>query len=219
MNDQKNSLVDKIKEMYAKYIPIITLLKQKQIPENYPNDEDEKVFSHSLGSSSLYARDEIVQNSCFCLLAYDWIRPLAKWIGKRKCLEIMCGSGALSKGLQDCGIDIQATDDFSWPHFKEPWTNIEKLSAVDAIKKYGRERDIVICSWPPMDSAAHDALLTMRQVNPSALMIYIGESNEGCTADDNFFATIRYVEDEFFYKAIENYKSIWGIHDYPYLIK
>jgi len=210
--------IQKSKDIYG---PIIELLKQKQIPETYPEPELRDTLTFFPGISSLYARDKIIQNSCFCLLAKDWIEPLADWIGKRKCLEIMCGSGALSKSLQDCSIDIHATDNFSWKYSNNQlWTIIENLDAVTAIEQYGKEVDIIICSWPPyQEPAAYNALLKMREINPNAVMIYIGEPPGGCTADDNFFEIAQYVQDESFDTAIRNFKSIWGIHDHPYLIK
>lgn len=203
------------------YYQILELLRQKKIPECYPAAE---AGGHQLGLESLQIRSQLQGLCGYCLLAYDWIKPLAEWIGSRKCLEIMCGSGALSKALQDCGVQIRATDDFSWdenhavPWFRDPWTEIEQLNAAAAIEKYGAEIDFVICSWPFLSDDCYHALLKMRTINPSAAMIYIGEWY-GATASDAFFETAQIVTDSSFRQAVQQFKSIYGFQDQPYLVQ
>lgn len=59
----------------------------------------------------------------------------------------------------------------------------------------------------------------MREVNPDATMIYIGEWYGGATASDLFFETANCIDDDSFDIATKNYFSFFGIHDHPYLIK
>ena len=89
-NKEHNSIAAKRKAYYQ----ILELLQQKKIPECYPDAEP---GGHQLGRESLNIRSQLQGLCGYCLLAYDWIGPLAEWIGQRKCLEIMCGSGALSR--------------------------------------------------------------------------------------------------------------------------
>lgn len=212
-----NSIAAKRKAYYH----ILELLQQKKIPESYPNTES---GGHQLGQESLNIRSQLQGLCGYCLLAYDWIRPLAEWIGQRKCLEIMCGSGALSKALQNCGVDIKATDDYSWndnhavPWFRDSWTEIEQLNALQAIEIYGAEVDLVICSWPFLSDDCYRALLKMREVNPAATMLYIGEWY-GATASDAFFKAAQVVVEDAFIQAIKNFKSFYDIHDWPYLVR
>lgn len=202
------------------YYEILSLLQQKKIPEAFPSADE----NHQLREESLQIRSQLLSVCGYCLLAYEWLKPLAKWIGDRRCLEIMCGSGALSYGLQHCGVDIRATDDFSWDRehstawFRNGWTNLEELSAIDAIEKYGREITFLICSWPFLSEDCYHALQKMREVNPASRMIFIGEWRGG-TASDNFFDAAEIVEDITFTKAISNFKRIYGVCDWPYLIK
>lgn len=199
---------------------IIEQVWKKQIPESYPNS---MLNSYSFGKYDL--RDKFIKQMGFSLLSLDWIIPLSKWIGNRKCLEIMSGTGSLSYALKQQGIGIKATDDFSWDgqnnwnDQKNYWTEIENIDAVEAVKKYGKDIDIVVMSWPYMDDVAYRVLKTMRKVNPKCLMIYIGESLGGCTASDEFFDSIIEVEDKVFNETIKNYKRWWGIYDYPQLIR
>ncbi len=73
---------------------------------------------------------------------------------KESVLKLCAVLALLSKALQNCGVDMKATDDFSWndnhavPWFRDSWTEIEQLNALQAIETYGAEVDLVVCSWP-----------------------------------------------------------------------
>ena len=66
---------------------------------------------------------------------------------------------------------------------------------MEAIKKYGKDYDILLCSWPRESSNITEALLTMREVNPDMVMIYIGELYGGCCAGDDFFREANIIDD------------------------
>lgn len=194
------------------------------LPECYPPIANTPFSGCELDWDAMAYRNGIIQNCGYALLAYEWIRPLAQWIGKRRCLEIMAGSGALSYALSQCGVDIVATDDKSWSDpscswFSAPWTEVEQLNCLQAIKKYGKDRAIIICSWPYMDDNAYRSLLEMRQVNPDAMMLYIGELECGATANDDFFRNLSIVEDDGFSASVQNFKQMPGLHDFPMLVK
>lgn len=164
---------------------IIEDMKKNIIPEVYPNIY---AITESISLSNTIS-DIIVKELGFASIAKDWVKIIAEMIGNKKCLEIMAGAGAFSKALSDYGIDIIATDDFSWDKWnnRTKWIDIEDMSAVDAISKYNNV-DFILCSWPPYaEPHMYNALMQMRQVNPSAHIIYIGEEYGGCCADDNFF--------------------------------
>ncbi|MBS4199128.1 hypothetical protein KHA93_05595 [Bacillus sp. FJAT-49732] len=48
----------------------------------------------------------------FANVTVDWVHHLAKWIGTRKCLEVMAGYGYLARLLNYFGVDIIATDNY-----------------------------------------------------------------------------------------------------------
>lgn len=91
--------------------------------------------------------------------AEDWIKDISQCIGKRKCLEVMAGLGALSYSLKMEGINIKPVDNYSWEEDNsiwkkdKSWIEIENLDAVESIEKYGRDVEIIIMSWPPYDEA------------------------------------------------------------------
>jgi hypothetical protein len=186
---------------------IYEIYKNKKIPEYLPVKTN---------ISAMNCREEITKISSFPLLAWNWIKLLAEYIGNKKCLEICCGLGTLSWALKELNINIIATDNFS-SHFnfakKNLWTNIEQIDCIEAIKKYGKSADYIILSWPTYsDNLAYNCLLKMRKINRNCKMIYIGEQKCGCCADDNFFDT-----GNFDYKELENIKNIFPccefIHD------
>ena len=218
-----NSLLRKRKsnpELDNKIDKIIEQVKNKQIPEFYPNE-----MVNNLNMDRYTLRSDFIKTIGFTLISNDWIKPLSQWIGNRKCLEVMTGTGSLSFALQQQDINIIATDNFSWEgnsnwnDNENYWTEIEHIDAIEAVEKYGKDIDIIIMSWPYMDDTAHRILQSMREVNPNCIMIFIGEGMGGCTADDEFFESIQEIEDTEFEQAVSNFKQWWGIHDYPQLVK
>jgi hypothetical protein len=164
-------------------------------------------------------KDECNKKGMFTYVSWRWINPFAEWIGDRKCLEVMAGAGYLSYALREKGVSVIATDNMSW-HETTKWklvTDVEKRSANRAIAKYGKKVDIVIMGWPYMDAFAFKALRCLHYVNPKALMVYIGESCGGCTADDSFFNHFEHISDLDFERVSSNFEQFTGMHDYPYL--
>ena len=136
----------------------------------------------------------------------------------------MCGSGALSYALQTCGVQVIATDSFGWEKnfsgwYERPWMDIQQMDCLEAIRTYGPQTDLVICSWPYMDDTCHQALLEMRKANPAAQMIYIGEPSGGATASKAFFEAVEPVEDEGFREAVQEFRSAFLLKDRPMLFR
>lgn len=74
--------------------------------------------------------------------------------------------------------------------------------------------------WPSYnDEIAVKVLKKMREVNPSCIMIYIGEEKGGCTANDEFFTAFEKIEDESFNVANMKFQNWSLIKDQPFLIK
>ena len=167
-------------------------------------------------------RSYFIREQGFALLTEEWVKPLARWIGDRPCLEIMCGNAYLSYALNKYGCNVKATDNFSWNKEFEKMGNIypiENLDCVAAIEKYGNQVKFIICSWPYMDNNAYKSLMKMREVNSKCRMIYIGEDFGGCTANEAFFNNIEECYVNGFENAVANYRNWQGIHDSIRLIK
>lgn len=197
------------------------IYRNRQIPETFPRT--------NINSSIM--RETFISEMGFCMVAYDWVRELAKLLEGKKCLEIMAGSGCLSKALQDCGIDIIATDSYQneeyssgydlFGKWRTHFTDVEKLLAIEAIEKYGKDMDIIVCSWPPYNSCAlTHALDRQFELNPNTKVIYIGEDDGGCTADYSFFEKYDETDEDSELTAEVNrlYKRWYSICDSIYLV-
>ena len=206
--EQKNA--DTISEA----MNLIKTIMNKQIVED--------ISEGFMGNLTSYVlREHAIKYMGFALLTKKFTRSLAKYIGDKKCLEIMAGQGCLSKSLQDEGVDIIATDNYSWSgrlNMNETWTDIEDIDCLEAIIKYGKEVSYILCSWIPyQDSIGYKALKLMHEINPDCKMIVIGEGYGGCTADDLFFEHIKTVEEN--EEFMNNFKSWYHIHDYVSVVK
>ena len=111
---------------------------------------------------------------------YSWAVPskeaileMVEFIGTDRCVETGAGSGLWSHLLQQCGADVIPTDNKfkDWDHY---YSDVETLSDVDALKKYG-DRNVLFLCWSttdPVDQFRGDKI------------IYIGEEAYGCTAGE-----------------------------------
>ena len=197
------------------------MLYSGKIPESYigmSESIDIKLHEHFLN------REKYIDSFGFVLVAKDWVKIISKLIGTRgtRCLEVMAGTGLLSKALIDCGVNMITTDNLSWENehqyaWKQHWCDIEQLDAVSSIKKYGKNVNYIIMSFPYMDETATYCLHTMRKVNPQCKLIFIGEGVGGCTASDSFFAQAKKIENEILSKANDKYCRFPYMHDKIYL--
>lgn len=192
----------------------------ESIPYKYTDRWD--YFEPGASQEAFKLRDQWLKKGMYALVTWQWVKPFAKWIGNKKCLEVMAGRGWLSLALKSLRIDIIATDDYSWireRNWDDPVTEVEELDAIGAVKKYGKDVDIIIMSWPYMDDTAYKTIEALHKINPIALVVYIGEGDGGCTADDEFFEHFQDINDEEFEKSVSSFQSWWGIHDRVWLGK
>ena len=193
----------------------LATIRKGEIPLGPPIETSLKGLGLSADAwvSHFEAREECIKAGMWAIVYDEWIKELALWIGDRTCLEIMAGAGWIAKALAGYGVDIIATDDYSWEKkytgnhnmLRKYQYNIEELEASEATKKY-QDREILICSWPYMDNEFTDACKNW-QGKP---IVYIGEGESGCTANDEFFQGFE--EDE---SAPKIQLMCWpGIHDY-----
>jgi hypothetical protein len=144
----------------------------------------------------------------FFTTEYGWsvpskeaIEEIKKFVGGDKVVEVGSGHGLWAKLMQDAGIEINATDYFggrgAYLVKKEPFTNVEDLTHDRAISKYG-DYNVLMMSWPPLGSPMANE--TLNRFNGNKL-IFIGEDQGGCTADDDFYSNL-----------CENWKSVGSIN-------
>ena len=121
-----------------------------------------------------------------------WIDDLQTFCGPNSCnLEIMAGNAVISANLKN----TIATDNLDWQGQDNerpcPWTAVEKLDAVTAVRKYYSHVDNIIMAWAP-DSGEVDwqVLQFLRQNHFQGNLIVIGERN-GATNSVKFWQNAR----------------------------
>ena len=170
-----------------------------------------------------YFRRSYIAFMGFSFINYAYIDALSNFLAGKKVLEVMSGNGLLSMLLKEKGIDIIATDiapgyenEYNFKVFNP---DIEKLDAIAAIEKYGKDIDFVIMSWPPYnDPIASEVMKKIKKTNDNIEVIYIGEGPDGCTADQTFFDMIDIVYSEPFQEVQHTYSNWSMIHDLPFIV-
>lgn len=214
--------MDEDKALYEEMQRIKTILLKKEIPDKYPENMS-RIKLQSFKNTFHIDRFDFINLSSFALVSKRWVRPLAEYIGLKKCLEIMAGKGVLSKCLRDYGVDIIATDNYTWKWHRnsqnkngkkldheELWFDVRDLDCVESIIKFGDKADYIICCWPPFrTSALYESLIKMREVNPECRLIYIGEGKKGCNAESRFFDEALYIKDDRGFNNAANLFQRW----------
>lgn len=204
----------------------VPLVIPNEILDEMPKFRKENIFNKfdydflSIQKEELL-RQLYIDSGMYGFVSWKWVNPLVEWINGRKVLEVMAGKGWLSHALRLKGVDVIATDNFTWlneRNWGDPLTDIIEEDAVTSIELFGDQVNIIIMSWPYMDNTAFQVLKKIHEVNPSALIVYIGEYY-GCTADEEFHQKFDEIEDEKFSNVINNYQSWNIIRDRPFLGK
>lgn len=172
---------------------LYALLVGRNIPEQCPK--------------KLFDWDHIYEYKDVCSSYNVWIPPSMEWISElathlkgKKVLEVFSGCGYITMGLQKCGINAVASDSFAW-NDRYNWSPVVPMMKKEAhIAARESDADVLLMSWPPYDEISAAKALVEWGNKP---IIYIGEGNGGCTADDLFHHLLDYEED--FY--LDTYKG------------
>lgn len=179
---------------------------EKLMPQNYSE------ISASFFDSQIerhYFREFFIKEFGFAAPSKKTFGTIARY---SPLLEIGAGTGYWSRMLDRFyRCNIIATDlksgMSSYKFQIGKYFQVNEMSAKDSIKQY-YDRNVFL-SWPSYnDPWAADAIQDMK---PGQFLIYIGEGEGGCCADDNFFKILNNDFDE-----IESEKMLqfFWIHDY-----
>lgn len=113
----------------------------------------------------------------------DFVNTQNDTTESQKILEVGSGQGLWAKLLNLRNLNVTATDNFSSHcNFEQMFSHVENLSADQAVAKYN-DHQILMLIWPPYAKPmAYQTLLKFK----GDKVIYIGEGNGGCTADNYF---------------------------------
>lgn len=216
----------------------LQLLKSFKFPDYYPsyiqtrnNNVDNICYDFDYIGSTVSDDSISFKNftflSSYLLITNAYLLALSSFIGRKKCLEIMCGTGCLTYGLRKYGVDIIPTTERNSKsnyYIGRDWCNdIIDIDAIKAIELYGKDIDYVITSFPcPTNSLDYRSIEKMREINPNCKMIYIGNvlhGNETYVSTD-FCHHIRDKKRMIFLTEINHFMyHRYGIFDYTYIIQ
>ena len=166
--------------------------------------------------SVLSIRDEYVDRS-FCILSQDFMQAIVRMASDlkiKKTAELCCGGGWLSYWLKHYGLNVQSSDNQSWHKvFKLSPQPIVKMDAAKYVRMYPVQ--LYILSWP--DYGSDVAYRVWRSMKRGQYLLFIGEDEGGCTANDAFFKAVRSKEISDIWGLEKNFIAFWGIHDRPIL--
>lgn len=152
-------------------------------------------------------------------------KALSEYLNGEPVLEIMAGNGYISKGLRNNNSrqQIYTTDSQDWTKENEtgkhPVTQIEKLDALAAIKKYGKQVKFVIMSWAPDKQATDwEVLQLLRQEYPDIHFLVIGEK-DGATDSKVFWQNAKLSQDDQLQKVNRYLHSFDLIDEQIYSVK
>jgi len=170
----------------------------------------------------LYAqRKRFLTEIGFCLVTAEAIDALVTLLAGKKVLEAGSGSGWLAARLGERGINILAAD---WTDYRMadrsskrgyPIREVFRLdhhgNAVDLLPG---DYDIVLLVWPNCETSfAENVACAMRS---GQALIYEGEFEGGCTADQEFFQYLRNSFNPSVSEMVElnkNHRAFPGVHD------
>lgn len=160
------------------------------------------------GRLSFMERQQVIERfGMWALLTWDFVQTLARHLQGKRVLEVFSGTGWLAWALGQKGVNVLATDDYSWHFPIPPKVPVQKMDAVQAVKRYRRWANVLLMCWPPMGLAAERAL---EQWPPGRAVVYIGEPRGGCTASEGFF-------DLFVIDKVLHIDQWDGLHDYCFI--
>lgn len=185
----------------------------------YPSGE---LWECSDRAELLYAqRRRFLAEIGFCLVTAEVIDALTTLLVGKKVLEAGSGSGWLAARLGERGINIVSAD---WTDYRTadrsgrrgyPIREVFRLdhhgNAVDLLPG---DYDTVLLVWPNCETQfARNVVCAMRS---GQALIYEGESEGGCTADQEFFQYLR----NSFNPSVsgmaglnKNHRTFPGVHD------
>ena len=117
------------------------------------------------------------RHGIYCFYSRAFVKVLAELAADRPILEIAAGDGTLTRFLREQGVNVRATDDYSWSHHVEFDQSVERMSAAKALRTYAPA--VVVCSWPPPDNEFERAVFATPSVDLYVAIVSGTRGNAG----------------------------------------
>ena len=180
------------------------------LDDKYEKILDEGIFSENYSS----IREEFRTKISWHIPSQSLIDLMAEY---SPLLSVASGHAYTESIAFKQGVDIISTDispkNNGWCKGNISFMSVEKLSCKKAILKYSNRN--IFMAWPPYDHPV--AYQVVKKMSINKFLIYIGESQGGCTGDDSFFGYINKHFEEISHNA--SVKSWFGIRDNIYVYK
>lgn len=174
------------------------------------------------GLTILTVRDVFIRKYGYWIINQQNVTNLKEFIGNSKVLEVMAGTGYVGKILSNNGIDIISTDNNQWAdHFDTIYKRDESIDCISAVKKYGKDCDVLMMSWVPFGSSiGADTMRLYHEINPNGAIIWIGEQEGGACGSDEDFEVMDSIGrneelEKFFNYSFEQFN---GMHDEAFIM-
>jgi len=164
--------------------------------------------------SDIFRRSDFISCFSWAIPSHDSIDKLVKFFAdKGEILEVGAGLGFWAALLQAHYIEVIPTDPFRSHGLekitpnqitKRTFTDVECMDHLEAIKTYNTPC-LFLC-WPSYNDPFAAEALTAFQ---GKYLIYIGEAEGGCTADDKFFELLSENWTRLEYISIPSWDSIY----------
>lgn len=206
------------KDMYFKILKKTFGNKTEELPTL---KEIEIIERHSFNN---FIFKSMYNMNSFTVLNHEFLLKIIEIIIKnkiKKVVELGSGTSVFSKWLnvylkkENVDVDIIAVDKHEEDYFdvKNLFFETKNYDAIEYMNKYQEKDTLYILGWPSYDTSfAYNVLKNLKFNNR---ILYIGEQEGGCTANDNFFELLNNYKIKNIYKV---YKSFSTIYDQPYLI-
>lgn len=155
-------------------------------------------------------------NVSWSIITTELLTQLKEVVKDKKVLDAGCGLGYLTSLLRkEKNCDITAIDNKTYNHIHQKDIDKEIIDG-NYLDLPIEDFDVVILSWPVMDSSENpNDLQLLKRLNSQSILIYIGEGSYGCTGSENLHDYMyEYLDmhdsNEMFH---ETFVSFEGIHD------
>lgn len=152
-------------------------------------------------------REKMLKGFCFAVLTRAMVERIKPY---GPILEVGAGTGYWAHEFKKAGVDYIATDRFPLPNNKyfsgsKAWEHVYTFTAVEAVKRFP-DRTLLMC-WPEYQKSwAVEALKEYK----GNVFVFVGEEEEGCCADDDFF---EYLHSYWVEREQLDMPQFFGLHD------